>query len=162
MLKLIKNDQREMNMFYFTSTPEEVDYYIQMTAIPWWTGPKWRLKYFRPVATLSHLIDYNLWGSNPLPYHINNVIWYALLVTLLYLLYCSSFLNCSFTPGRVRKNITGPAVHTASAAIRAMTTASGSLDSATPKLPPIRIIPTPKNQASPRQIKRAQFFNFKM
>lgn len=94
MLKLIKNDQREMNMFYFTSTPEEVDYYIQMTAIPWWTGPKWRLKYLRPVATLSHLIDYSLWGSNPLPYHINNVIWYALLVILLYLLY-RSFSNNS-------------------------------------------------------------------
>ena len=94
MLKLIKNDQREMNMFYFTSTPEEVDSYIQMTAIPWWTSPKWRLKYLRPVATLSHLIDYSLWGSNPLPYHINNVIWYALLVILLYLLY-RSFSNNS-------------------------------------------------------------------
>ncbi|MCK5255102.1 MAG: glycosyltransferase family 39 protein, partial [Deltaproteobacteria bacterium] len=94
MLKLIKNDQREMNMFYFTSTPEEVDSYIQMTAIPWWTSPKWRLKYLRPVATLSHLIDYSLWGSNPLPYHINNVIWYALLVILLYLLY-RSFANNS-------------------------------------------------------------------
>ncbi len=92
MLKLIKNGQREMNMFYFTSTPEEVDYYIQMTAIPWWTGPQWRLKYFRPVATLSHLIDYSLWGSNPLPYHIQNVIWYVLLVILLYLLY-RSFSN---------------------------------------------------------------------
>lgn len=92
MLKLIKNNQREMNMFYFTSTPDEVDHYIQMTAIPWWTGPKWRLKYFRPVATLSHLIDHRLWGSNPLPYHVNNVIWYALLVVLLYLFY-RSFAN---------------------------------------------------------------------
>lgn len=87
MLKLIKDDQREMNMFYFTSSPEEVHHYIQMTAIPWWTGPKWRLKYFRPVATLSHLMDHALWGSNPLPYHINNVLWYALLVVLIYLFY---------------------------------------------------------------------------
>jgi len=87
MLKRIKNNQREMNMFNFITTPEEVKYFTQMTAIPWWTSPKWSLKYFRPVATFSHLIDYSLWGSNPLPYHVNNVIWYAMLVLLVYLLY---------------------------------------------------------------------------
>ena len=92
MLKLIKNNQREMNIFYFTTTPEEVSYYARLTAIPWWTSPKWRLKYFRPVATFSHMIDYSLWGSNPLPYHVNNIIWYALLVVLLYLFY-RSFCN---------------------------------------------------------------------
>lgn len=87
MLKLIRNNQRGMNMFNFITTPEEVSYYTQMTALPWWTSPKWRLKYFRPIATFSHLIDYSLWGNNPLPYHINNVIWYSLLVILIYGLY---------------------------------------------------------------------------
>ena len=89
MLKLIKSDQREMNMFNFITTPEEVEKYTQMTAIPWWTSSKWSLRYFRPVATLSHLIDYNLWGSNPIPYHISNVVWYSLLVVLIYVLYLS-------------------------------------------------------------------------
>ncbi|KPJ61732.1 MAG: hypothetical protein AMJ42_01060 [Deltaproteobacteria bacterium DG_8] len=92
MLKRIKNNQREMNMFNFITTQEEVREYIEMTVIPWWTSPNWRVKYFRPVATFSHLIDYSLWGSNPIPYHINNVIWYAMLVVLLYLLY-RSFCN---------------------------------------------------------------------
>ena len=92
MLKLIKDNQREMNMFNFITSPEEVRKYTQMTVIPWWSSPKWRLKYFRPVATFSHLIDYALWGSNPLPYHINNVLWYSLLVILLYVFY-QSFCN---------------------------------------------------------------------
>jgi hypothetical protein len=94
ILKQIKNGEREMNMFNFITTPEEVREYIQMTVIPWWTSPKWRLKYFRPVATFFHLIDYTLWGGNPLPYHIHNVIWYAILVVLLYLFYLS-FCNHS-------------------------------------------------------------------
>jgi len=92
MLKLIKNNKREMNMFNFITSPEEVRYYTQMTAIPWWTSPKWSIKYFRPVATFSHLIDYSLWRSNPLPYHIHNVIWYSILVVLLYVFY-RSFCN---------------------------------------------------------------------
>ena len=89
ILTLIKSGEKEMNIFNFITTPEEVRYYTQVTSLPWWTSPKWRIKYFRPVATLSHFIDFSLWGSNPLPYHINNVIWYALLVVLLYVLYRS-------------------------------------------------------------------------
>ena len=92
MLKLIRNNQREMNIFNFITTPEEVNYYTQMTVIPWWTSPNWRVKYFRPVATFIHLIDYSLWGSNPLPYHIHNVIWYSILVILIYVFY---YLFCN-------------------------------------------------------------------
>ena len=92
MLKRIKDNEREINIFNFITTPGEVRYWTQMTAIPWWTSQKWRLKYFRPVATFSHLIDYSLWGGNPLPYHIHNVIWYSILVVLIYLLY-RSFCN---------------------------------------------------------------------
>lgn len=87
MLKLISAGQREMNLFNFITTPEEATYYIQMTAVPWWTNTSWRLRYFRPVATLSHLLDYTLWGSNPVPYHVHNVTLYALLVALLYVFY---------------------------------------------------------------------------
>jgi hypothetical protein len=87
MLKLITSNQREMNLFSFIRAPEEATYYTQMTAVPWWTNTNWRIRYLRPVATLSHLFDYTLWGSNPVPYHVHNVILYALLVVLLYVFY---------------------------------------------------------------------------
>ena len=87
MLKLISANEREMNLFSFITTPEEASYYIQMTAVPWWTNTSWRIRYLRPVATLSHFFDYTLWGNNPVPYHVHNVILYALLVILLYLFY---------------------------------------------------------------------------
>jgi hypothetical protein len=89
MLKLITNNQREMNIFSFIRTPEEATYYTQMTAVPWWTNTSFRLRYLRPVATFSHLFDYTLWGSNPIPYHVHNVILYALLVMVLYFFYRS-------------------------------------------------------------------------
>ncbi len=87
MLKLITAHERELNLFNFITTPDEATYYIQMTAVPWWTNTSWRLRYFRPIASLSHLFDYTLWGNNPLPYHVHNVILYALLVVLLYIFY---------------------------------------------------------------------------
>jgi len=96
MLKLITSNQREMNLFNFIRTPEEATYYTQMTAVPWWTNTNWRIRYLRPIATLSHLFDYILWGSNPLPYHVHNVILYALLVVLLYVFYgalCKHYLT---------------------------------------------------------------------
>ncbi len=91
MLKLISRGEREVNIFNFVTTPEEATYYTRMTAVPWWTNTSWRLRYFRPVASLSHLLDYTFWKSNPLPYHVHNVALYALLVVLLYFLYASLF-----------------------------------------------------------------------
>ena len=91
MLKLISRGEREVNIFNFVTTPEEATYYTQMTAVPWWTNTGWRIRYFRPVASLSHLMDYTFWKSNPLPYHVHNVVLYALLVILLYCLYNAFF-----------------------------------------------------------------------
>jgi hypothetical protein len=91
MLKLISRGEREVNIFNFVTTPEEATYYTQMTAVPWWTNTSWRIRYFRPVASFSHLFDYTFWKSNPLPYHVHNVALYALLVVLLYVLYAAFF-----------------------------------------------------------------------
>ena len=91
MLKLISRGEREVNIFNFVTTPEEATYYTQMTAVPWWTNTSWRIRYFRPVASFSHLLDYTFLKSNPLPYHVHNVALYALLVVLLYVLYAAVF-----------------------------------------------------------------------
>jgi len=98
MIKLYKDSQRGMNIFYkdgqrginifdFVGSPEEVSYYTQLTAVPWWTSPKFRIRYFRPVATLSHLIEHSLWEGNAFLYHVQSVLWYAALVIALYWFY---------------------------------------------------------------------------
>jgi len=62
-----------------------------MTAVPWWTNTSWRIRYFRPVASVSHLIDYTLWKSNPLPYHVHNVVLYAVLAVPALCFYAAFF-----------------------------------------------------------------------
>ena len=49
--------------------------------------------YYRPIYALSISFDWWLWGSNPLPYHVQNVLLHCLLVISLYYLgleLCSS------------------------------------------------------------------------
>lgn len=52
---------------------------------------------YRPFVTLSYMIDYSLWYTNPLGYHIVNVVLHAINVTLIYFLFlffCRSFDLC--------------------------------------------------------------------
>lgn len=41
---------------------------------------------YRPIVTLSYMIDYSLWDTNPAGYHIVNVVLHAINVTLIYFL----------------------------------------------------------------------------
>ncbi len=50
--------------------------------VPWWTWPELRVSFFRPLAALTHVIDYRLWPDSPITMHVHSVVWYALLVWL--------------------------------------------------------------------------------
>jgi len=41
--------------------------------------------YYRPVVTLSYMLDYMLWGPNPAGYHLTNLIFHLLNTVLVYL-----------------------------------------------------------------------------
>ncbi|MDA8088561.1 MAG: tetratricopeptide repeat protein [Nitrospiraceae bacterium] len=49
-------------------------------------GSKMENPYWRPVNTLSYMLDDRLWGQNPLWYHAENVLLHALAALLFYLL----------------------------------------------------------------------------
>lgn len=40
---------------------------------------------YRPLCTLSFLVDYLLWGLNPVGYHIQSLLWHILNVVLVYI-----------------------------------------------------------------------------
>jgi tetratricopeptide (TPR) repeat protein len=44
---------------------------------------------YRPLALLSYLIDYQLWGPNPAMFHLTNVIWHIVSAVLVYLVFCA-------------------------------------------------------------------------
>ncbi len=50
-----------------------------------------RTSYYRPINTLFYMLDYHLWGLNPLWYHLEDVLLHALAVILFYLVVARAF-----------------------------------------------------------------------
>lgn len=46
---------------------------------PWLTDPHFDVSFFRPLASLTHHIDYQRWPDQPWIMHVENVLWYAAL-----------------------------------------------------------------------------------
>lgn len=57
--------------------------YVPATDLPWWTDPHLELDLLRPVAALTHWLDYTLWPGSPWLMHLHSLLWYGLLVALL-------------------------------------------------------------------------------
>lgn len=45
---------------------------------PWWTDLDTKLAFFRPLSSLTHLIDWCLWPGSPVMMHVQNLVWFAL------------------------------------------------------------------------------------
>ena len=54
--------------------------HVAITDLPWWTDPAMRLDLMRPLAAVSHLIDFRLWPNQPWLMHLHSLLWYAALV----------------------------------------------------------------------------------
>lgn len=68
-------------------TPEEHRFLLDRGVLPWWTSPSLRMAFFRPVASLTHVLDYALWPRTPALMHLHSVAWYAALVAIVVALY---------------------------------------------------------------------------
>lgn len=74
------------DLFRFAS-PEHNRTLMDEGAFPWWTDPQTRLAFFRPLASLTHVVDYGLWPDAPWLMHLQSVLWFALLVAASHALY---------------------------------------------------------------------------
>jgi len=48
--------------------------------LPWWTDRQLLIAFFRPLASLTHVIDGWLWPGSARMMHLHSVAWYALLL----------------------------------------------------------------------------------
>ncbi len=78
----------DRNAFLFSDgDPEKNLALMDRGVFPWWSVPTARLAFWRPLASWTHYLDYRLWGRNPFPMHLENVLLYALLCVLASILY---------------------------------------------------------------------------
>jgi len=55
--------------------------------LPWWADPKIHIAFARPLTALTHVLDYALWPDTPALQHLQSLLWFALGVGLVALLY---------------------------------------------------------------------------
>lgn len=76
-----------MEMFAFVRDEGHLRACMEKGYAPWWSTSGLRLSFWRPLAALSHAIDYRLWPDGAVWMHLHNVLWFALLVWVLLRLY---------------------------------------------------------------------------
>jgi hypothetical protein len=63
------------------------------SALPWWTSPEWKVRFFRPLASLTHWFDAACWGRNPLAAHVTSLALFAMVLVALRSLYLAAGLS---------------------------------------------------------------------
>ena len=61
--------------------------------LPWYAPPDWKVAFGRPFASLTHYADWVLLGDHAWAMHLHSLLWYALLVFVLALLYRRMFAS---------------------------------------------------------------------
>ncbi len=56
-------------------------------ALPWWTYEGYRVAFLRPVAAVTHWLDYRLFPDSPALMHLHGILWFAAVVWLVAMLY---------------------------------------------------------------------------
>jgi hypothetical protein len=51
---------------------------MDIGVIPWWSHPELKLSFFRPLASITHWVDYRLWPDSPFMMHVHSLTWFAL------------------------------------------------------------------------------------
>jgi len=61
----------------------------EVESLPWWTSPSWKIRFFRPLASATLVLDHALFGSWSPGYQLTSRAWYLALLVLVHALYRS-------------------------------------------------------------------------
>ena len=79
--------------FAFAKDPRTVKSMIDGGIYPWWSDLQARFAFLRPLTSLTLFVDHSLWPDWPAAMHVHSLLWYAVLllsVGLVYRRYCES------------------------------------------------------------------------
>lgn len=81
-------------LFFFV--PNEPEVKASMAALgitPWWSHPELHMAFYRPLSSLTHVVDHAVWPGSPVLQHLHSLFWLGLAV---------------FVVGRLYREIEGP------------------------------------------------------
>jgi len=66
------------NVFSFVDGDEKlIRRAVEEGRIPWWTHPKLKLAFLRPVTSITHWVDFRIWPNQPWLMHVQSLLWFA-------------------------------------------------------------------------------------
>jgi hypothetical protein len=65
---------------FISSNPARRTRFTELGIYPWWMGPHTQVSYWRPLAALTHFVDYALWPRAAWLMHLENLAWYGALI----------------------------------------------------------------------------------
>lgn len=68
------------NMFSLNRTPEELTQLKETGFVPWWAADDLKLSNWRPLASLTHWFDYQLFPHSAALMHAHSLLWLSLAV----------------------------------------------------------------------------------
>ena len=78
--------------------------WIERGLLPWWTHPKMRMAFWRPLSAVTHWVDFKLYPGAPWLMHVHNLVWYGMLGMLgliLYRRFFPAYCQASFSAERI-------------------------------------------------------------
>jgi len=76
-----------LDLFRFCKGPQHLARIMDFGFFPWWTCGNIKAAFWRPLASLTHWVDYTLWPETPALMHLHSILWYAGAVAVVALLY---------------------------------------------------------------------------
>lgn len=82
-------DRGAFDLFTFTTGDPEGNRRLMDVGLmlPWWTDPRLRIAFFRPVSSFTHWLDERLFPSSAVLMHVHSLLWFALFLGAVLLLY---------------------------------------------------------------------------
>jgi hypothetical protein len=85
---IVKLLDSPIDMFrFFDGNPERIFKLKDYGILPWWTYEKVKGAFWRPLASITHWLDYIIWPNSPPLMHLHSLLWYGALVMVVAFFY---------------------------------------------------------------------------
>jgi hypothetical protein len=75
------------DLFVFVPNDARAEILRDVGVVPWWGDPDLHLGFMRPLTSATHIIDHLLWPDDPVPQHVQSMLWFAAAVVLVGIIY---------------------------------------------------------------------------